>query len=679
MWLFVPFIILATFFYPQLPSQAAGFATLLLGPSTGTFIVGNTFTVSVFLDTGGESANALDIYVAFPPDKLQVVSPSTGKSIIGVWTSQPSFDNQKGNIHFQGGIPNPGINTTNGLISTITFRAKIPGRAVIRFERDGDSGSRVFLNDGRATEFLGNSNSAIYDLVLPPPAGPIVSSPTHPDESKWYKLSTVLLNFASNEQPVDGYSYSLDDQPVGIPDDISDGTKDAVSYNNLTSGTHYFHIKSLREGRWGGITHFAINVDASPPADFKIGISPGARTVRQTPLISFETTDVNSGIDHYEINVISLTNAGQVESKAQSFFIESSSPYTPTLPLGSYDVIVRAFDKAGNFREVKSRLEIVTTIFEFVSREGVHLRGNIVLPWLWLIAISLVMVLILGYFLWKVIGWYRHHRARLEAGAMSDPIIKARLKELDEKKREYGKAALIFLCLSVGLLLWGRVAIAADAQVVSPPVTNLISQNISNEELFYIGGRVDVYDSEVIIYLQNLATGETFSITTHPNKSGEWFYSHNSFLQPGDYLLWTQSKLLGQLSPPSPQIQMKVSKTAFQLGATRLSYEAIYLVILVVLLILSISLVFFIYLYMRRGRKVRGALRREVQEAEDMVRRGFEVLHRDIQSELMLIQKLKLRGEFKAEEVEREEKLTKDLEMVKTQISKEIMDIEHEL
>ena len=57
----------------------------------------------------------------------------------------------------------------------------------------------------------------------------------------------------------------------------------------------------------------------------------------------------------------------------------------------------------------------------------------------------------------------------------------------------------------------------------------------------------------------------------------------------------------------------------------------------------------------------------------------FEILHRDIQSELMLIQKLKLRGEIKTEEMTREEKLMKDLESVKLQISKEITDIEHEL
>ncbi|HEY4523854.1 MAG TPA: hypothetical protein VJK04_03220 [Candidatus Paceibacterota bacterium] len=675
---FVLLLPLATFFYPQTSVHGAGFATLSLGPGSGTFVVGSTFTVSVFLDTGGESANALDVYIAFPPDKLQVVSPSTGKSIIGVWTSQPSFDNQNGAIHYQGGIPTPGINTTNGLISTITFRAKVPGRAVIRFERDGNSGSRVFLNDGRGTEFLGNTNSAIYDLVLPPPAGPIVSSPTHPDESKWYNLSTALLNFVSNE-PVGGYSYTLDNEPVSVTDDISEGAKEAVSYQNLKSGTHYFHIKSLREGKWGGITHFAINVDADPPADFKINITPKNRTVRQNPVIAFETTDANSGIDHYEIKIISLTNQSKSQKEAQPFFVEATSPYVPTLPLGRYDVIVHAYDNAGNYREIKTNLEIVTTLFEFTGKDGVYFKGNLLISWVWIIFFGLILLVLFSYILWKVRGWYHHHRQRFEEGAINDPVIKARLKELDQKKSEYGKVALFLLALSVSFLLSSNTLRAEGTQVVSPPVVSLVSQNISNDELFYIGGRVEVVDSTIVIYLQNIQTGETFSMETRPDKTGAWFYSHNAFLTPGRYLLWTQSKLNEQQSPPSPQVQMTVTETALQFGSTRLSYETIFIIIALILVLVSAGLIIFIVFYIHRGQKIRRMLRKELLEAEDTVRRGFVVIRRDIEAELMVIQKLKLRGVFYEEEKAREEKLLRDLELVKLQIGKELLDIEHEL
>ena len=208
---------------------------------------------------------------------------------------------------------------------------------------------------------------------------------------------------------------------------------------------------------------------------------------------------------------------------------------------------------------------------------------------------------------------------------------------------------------------------------------SLVSQNISNDELFYIGGRVEVVDSTIVIYLQNIQTGETFSMETRPDKTGAWFYSHNAFLTPGRYLLWTQSKLNEQQSPPSPQVQMTVTETALQFGSTRLSYETIFIIIALILVLVSAGLIIFIVFYIHRGQKIRRMLRKELLEAEDTVRRGFVVIRRDIEAELIVIQKLKLRGVFYEEEKAREEKLLRDLELVKLQIGKELLDIEHEL
>src|ERR1051325_6909235 len=149
-------------------------ASLSVLPNSGTFTVGSTFGVSVFLDTQNQSINAVDVEVGYPADKLQVVSPSTGESIIGVWTNQPRYDNQAGTVSLQGGVPG-GINTSNGIITTITFRVKAIGDASVRIL---DS-SKALLNDGLGTDVLGKIQNGIYNLTLPPPAGPIVASETH--------------------------------------------------------------------------------------------------------------------------------------------------------------------------------------------------------------------------------------------------------------------------------------------------------------------------------------------------------------------------------------------------------------------------------------------------------------------------------------------------------------------
>src|SRR3989344_808899 len=130
-------IIFFVFLFSPKITQAA---TFLLSPQGGTFSIGSTFDVSILLDTKGQSVNALEVALSFPPDMLQVASPLTGQSVIGVWTATPKFDNRNGKIRLQGGIPG-GITASSALVSTITFRVKSIGEALVKF----DDASKVLL------------------------------------------------------------------------------------------------------------------------------------------------------------------------------------------------------------------------------------------------------------------------------------------------------------------------------------------------------------------------------------------------------------------------------------------------------------------------------------------------------------------------------------------------------
>ena len=172
-FIFKPTLVCAfviAFCFLFLSADLAQATTLTIGPAGGTFSVGSTFDVSIFVNTQGKTINALEINLQFPPDKLQVASSLAGQSIISVWTSQPRFNNQNGTILIAGGIPG-GINMSNGLITTITFRVRSVGGANIKFSDE----TKVLLNDGFGTEDLSQTNNGVYQLVLPPPAGPNVS------------------------------------------------------------------------------------------------------------------------------------------------------------------------------------------------------------------------------------------------------------------------------------------------------------------------------------------------------------------------------------------------------------------------------------------------------------------------------------------------------------------------
>ena len=98
----------AVIIFPAKSANAAG-SSFYLSPATGNYIVGSTFTVTIYLNTSGQSVNAIEADLQFPAQKLQVVSPSSGVSLIQIWTDQPSYSNSNGTLTFQGAIPNPGI------------------------------------------------------------------------------------------------------------------------------------------------------------------------------------------------------------------------------------------------------------------------------------------------------------------------------------------------------------------------------------------------------------------------------------------------------------------------------------------------------------------------------------------------------------------------------------------
>src|SRR3972149_2604137 len=197
------YALLAFFFSIFAGISSAQAATLSVSPSGGTFSVGSTYSVSILLNTEGESINVIDIGLRFPSDKIQLISPSTGQSIVEVWTSPPRFNNQKGEIKLQGGIPG-GINVSRGLVTTLTFRVKQVGTATLRF----DDTSRVLWHDGKGTDDLRDTRSGVYTFVLPPPAGPIVASETHPDQSVWYANPNVTFPWAGDAE-VQGYRYEV--------------------------------------------------------------------------------------------------------------------------------------------------------------------------------------------------------------------------------------------------------------------------------------------------------------------------------------------------------------------------------------------------------------------------------------------------------------------------------------
>ena len=324
-------------------SKASG-VEVFFSPRSGSFVEGSTFEVPIILDTNGASVYGINIEVNFDHDRLLIVDPSGGKSIIGFWSAPPSYNNASGVVTYAGNMPE-GIVTGSGLIGTITFKAIASGPAVVSV----NASSKIHLNDGLQTSAPLDPGRAEYSILKKSPEGVNVFSETHPAEGKWYNNNNPVLSW-QRDAGVTGFSFELDNKPFTVPDNVADLTGTTQAFENLGDGLWYFHIKALKNGAWGTTGHFLIKIDTVPPAEFKPETNNflGSVITAGRTLVSFFTTDNLSGVDHYEVGTI---DASQPISQAP-VFIQTGSPYqVPILQNASLKVIVRALDKAGNVRE----------------------------------------------------------------------------------------------------------------------------------------------------------------------------------------------------------------------------------------------------------------------------------------------------------------------------------------
>ncbi|MBU0546772.1 hypothetical protein KJ735_01190 [Patescibacteria group bacterium] len=397
-------------------------ASLYLSPQTETSFLGSTFNVSIFVNTGGKDVNTVKVNLKFNPKKLQIANPTTGKSFIAVWISQPTFSNIEGTATFQGGVPSPGINTSSGLVSTITFRAIQPGEAIISIL---DS-SQVLLDDGKGTNILSSEGGGVYKIVIPPPKGPKVFSSTHPDQNKWYNNNSLALSW-EKEEGVTDFSYSIDDSFYGVPDNVSEGDHTSVSFTNLKDGILYFHIKAKKGDTWGGITNYILLIDTISPADFSLSFEPTLISpiiTTSEPIVFFTTTDSISGLDHYELKLIDLAKTTQ--RKDTGFFIEVSPPHQlASLVAGEYEVIVRAFDRAMNWQDSSERIEVVPIEKIFYITKGGIIFWTFFFSWRQLIlffSFLIIAILVIVFF------WYKRQKSFRQK--------RAALKEIEEKTKK---------------------------------------------------------------------------------------------------------------------------------------------------------------------------------------------------------------------------------------------------
>jgi len=332
---------------------SADAATLSFSPASGEYAVGKTLSVGVYVSSADQAINAASGIISFPKDKLEITSLSKTGSIFTLWVQEPSFSNNAGTVNFEGIVLNPGFTGAKGKVITVNFRTKAAGTALLNFS----SGSAL-ANDGKGTNILANLGNAQFSfggaiptvpesttpsIISGAPSAPQISSPTHSDPNKWYSQKDAKFNWTTPSD-VTGVRLLIGKIQRAIPTVTYTPAINEKTITNLSDGVWYFHTQFRNTNGWGEISHFRFQIDTVPPKSFTIKFIDGNNTINPRPMVVFDTTDSLSGINYYKVKI----GGGDFFPVAPE--IVESNPYTlPLQDSGKRDILVQAFDKAGNY------------------------------------------------------------------------------------------------------------------------------------------------------------------------------------------------------------------------------------------------------------------------------------------------------------------------------------------
>lgn len=410
-------------------------ATLFFMPSSDSVSAGSTISVNVMVASPDQSMNAVSSQIAYPRDKLELLTISKSGSIITIWATEPAFSNADGSANFEGIVPNPGYIGNSGKIVTFTFRAKSVGSATLSF----NSGS-VLANDGLATNILTSSPSKTVTIFegspTPAPASSQgepaarslkITSPTHPNQSAWYKTTEARFVWQSAPDAV-AIRLGYGENPQGIP---QVNYQPPVEQKTLTleDGVTYFSAQERTQSGWQNIARYKVQIDTVPPQPFTVTV---AQEEAQPVRLRFKAEDDRSGIDRYDI----FLNTKKVATVSEGELHERGFELPPT-EAGEVNIQVIAHDRAGN--TVSAHATYVSEGAPVAEESGLRtMTFSRIFDIMWTIANYLTLLLIFVSALAVVVsivrfGWRRFHHAHhsfIKHFISSDTDVRTELHEL---------------------------------------------------------------------------------------------------------------------------------------------------------------------------------------------------------------------------------------------------------
>lgn len=330
-------------FIPSVTSKAA---LLYFMPQGGELIKDETAIIELRLDVENyKTVNAVEVFIKFNNEELEVKDFITGGSAIDLWLEEPRIINSKGTVQFSGGI-SKNISVNDALLGRLVIKPKKTGFVIVNYEAI----SRVLTADGFGTPLKVDYLEGIYRVSKYPLDIPRIFSRTHPDSNKWYSSNILEINWDAKQNVK--YSYLISRSMETRPDDEPELIVGNIEYAGLLNGIYYFYLREkIDDQDWRDAMPFRIMIDSLPPEFLAIDISKRKQFLSDEFTIVFNAVDNVSGIDYYLV------------CKSGKICVEAKNQYVLHDTFFGKEIILKAVDKIGHERQTTIKLPFTIPIY----------------------------------------------------------------------------------------------------------------------------------------------------------------------------------------------------------------------------------------------------------------------------------------------------------------------------
>ncbi len=151
-------------------TQTAAVGNFSLSPSAAVVSTENTVTFDLLV-TADTSVNAFGGTLIFDESVLAVEKIDYNTSIADLWAKAPWYEKGSGTISFGGGTTKPGGFVGQGILLTITFKARTPGKAAVSVQE-----IQILEHDGYGTPLTTDTEIDSILTIVP-------RTPSHEEKS----------------------------------------------------------------------------------------------------------------------------------------------------------------------------------------------------------------------------------------------------------------------------------------------------------------------------------------------------------------------------------------------------------------------------------------------------------------------------------------------------------------